>query len=52
MMTDFSDQTVFITGGTSGLGLAMSEAFAAAGAHLVIGGMLTLAEGQKYRPAW
>ena len=46
-MTDFSDQTVFITGGTSGLGLAMSEALADAGEHLVIGGMQTLAEGAK-----
>lgn len=46
-MTDFSTQTILITGGTSGLGLAMSEAFAAAGAHLVIGGMLGAAEGAK-----
>ena len=46
-MTDFSAQTILITGGTSGLGLAMSEAFAAAGAHLVIGGKLTPADGAK-----
>ena len=39
-MSNFSGQTVVITGGVSGLGLAMAEGFAAAGAHLVVGGML------------
>ena len=40
MMNDFSNQTIVITGGVSGLGLAMAQGFAAAGAHLVVGGML------------
>ena len=40
MMDDFSSQTIVITGGVSGLGLAMAQGFAAAGAHLVVGGML------------
>ena len=40
-MSNFSGQTVVITGGVSGLGLAMAEGFAAAGAHLVVGGMLS-----------
>ena len=40
MMNDFSSQTIVITGGVSGLGLAMAQGFAAAGAHLVVGGML------------
>ena len=40
MMSDFSSQTIVITGGVSGLGLAMAQGFAAAGAHLVVGGML------------
>ncbi|MBL6606463.1 MAG: 3-hydroxybutyrate dehydrogenase, partial [Alphaproteobacteria bacterium] len=39
-MCNFSGQTVVITGGVSGLGLGMAEGFAAAGAHLVVGGML------------
>ena len=39
-MSNFSGQTVVITGGVSGLGLGMAEGFAAAGAHLVVGGML------------
>ncbi|MGB2302918.1 MAG: SDR family NAD(P)-dependent oxidoreductase, partial [Candidatus Puniceispirillaceae bacterium] len=44
-MTDFSNQTIVITGGISGLGLAMATAFAAAGGHLVVGGMLGDDEG-------
>ena len=40
-MVNFSGQTVVITGGVSGLGLGMAEGFAAAGAHLVVGGMLS-----------
>ena len=40
MIIDFSSQTIVITGGVSGLGLAMAQGFAAAGAHLVVGGML------------
>jgi 3-hydroxybutyrate dehydrogenase len=40
MMSDFSSQTIVITGGVSGLGLAMAQGFAEAGAHLVVGGML------------
>jgi 3-hydroxybutyrate dehydrogenase len=40
MMSDFSSQTIVITGGVSGLGLAMAHRFADAGAHLVVGGML------------
>lgn len=39
-MVNFSGETVVITGGVSGLGLGMAEGFAAAGAHLVVGGML------------
>jgi len=34
--TQFQGKTVFITGGTSGMGLATAEAFAAAGARVVI----------------
>ncbi len=44
-MTDFSNQTIVITGGISGLGLAMATAFAAGGGHLVVGGMLGDDEG-------
>ena len=40
MMTNFSNQTIVITGGVSGLGLAMAHRFAGAGAHLVVGGIL------------
>ncbi|MGC6473130.1 MAG: 3-hydroxybutyrate dehydrogenase [Candidatus Puniceispirillaceae bacterium] len=44
-MTDFSNQTIVITGGVSGLGLAMAHAFAAGGGHLVVGGKLGEDEG-------
>ena len=44
-MTGFRDQTVLITGGVSGLGLAMSQAFAEKGAHLFIGGILSKQAG-------
>ena len=44
-MTDFSKQTILITGGVSGLGLAMAQAFAAGGGHLVVGGKLGVDEG-------
>ena len=40
MMNDFSNQTIVITGGVSGLGLAMAQGFAVVGAHLVVGGIL------------
>ena len=35
-MDDFKDKTAFITGGASGIGLAMAQEFLNAGAHLVI----------------
>lgn len=44
-MTDFSNQTILITGGVSGLGLAMAQAFVAGGGHLVVGGKLGVDEG-------
>ena len=44
-MTDFSNQTIVITGGVSGLGLATATAFAAGGGHLVVGGKLGEDEG-------
>ena len=40
-MTRLSARTVMITGGVSGLGLAMASAFAAAGAHLYVGGQMS-----------
>lgn len=36
MITDFSDTTAVITGGASGIGLAMAQRFAAAGSSLVL----------------
>ena len=46
-MTDFSNQTIVITGGISGLGLAMATVFAAGGGHLVVGGILGDDEGAR-----
>ena len=40
-MTRLSARTVMITGGVSGLGLAMASAFAATGAHLYVGGQMS-----------
>ena len=40
-MARLSVRTVMITGGVSGLGLAMSSAFAATGAHLYVGGQMS-----------
>ena len=51
MMTDFSDQTVFITGGTSGLGLACQRRLPPL-VHIWLLAGAYPAEGQKYRPAW
>ena len=39
-MARLSAQTVLITGGVSGLGLAMASAFASKGAHLYVGGQM------------
>ena len=36
-MQDFNDKVAVITGGASGIGLGMARAFAARGAHLVLG---------------
>lgn len=36
---DFSGKTVLVTGGTSGIGLAVAQAFQTAGASVVIGGL-------------
>jgi NAD(P)-dependent dehydrogenase (short-subunit alcohol dehydrogenase family) len=35
---DFTDKTVFVAGGTSGINLGIAEAFAAAGAKLGVVG--------------
>ena len=40
-MARLSVRTVMITGGVSGLGLAMASAFAATGAHLYVGGQMS-----------
>ena len=40
-MTRLSARAVMITGGVSGLGLAMASAFAATGAHLYVGGQMS-----------
>ena len=40
-MTRLSARTVMITGGVSGLGLAMASAFAETGAHLFVGGQMS-----------
>ena len=42
-----SGRTVLITGGVSGLGLAMAQAFAANGAHLYVGGHLADAAAEQ-----
>lgn len=42
-MPDFKDKVVLITGATAGIGAATAEAFAAAGAHLVLTGRSTAA---------
>ncbi len=36
-MSEFIDRVVFITGGASGIGAASARAFAALGAHVVVG---------------
>uniref|UniRef100_UPI00286B8E59 SDR family NAD(P)-dependent oxidoreductase n=1 Tax=Gemmatimonas sp. TaxID=1962908 RepID=UPI00286B8E59 len=36
-MSEFTDRVVFITGGASGIGAASAHAFAAQGAHVVVG---------------
>ena len=41
---DMTDRTVIVTGGTRGIGLAMAEGFALAGANLVV--------ASRTRPAW
>ncbi len=38
MMFDFSNKTVLVTGGTSGIGAALAQAFADAGAEVIITG--------------
>ena len=40
-MARLSVSTVIITGGVSGLGLAMASAFAEKGAHLYVGGQIS-----------
>ena len=40
-MERLSERKVMITGGVTGLGLAMASAFAATGAHLYVGGQMS-----------
>jgi 3-hydroxybutyrate dehydrogenase len=46
-MTSLNDCSAVITGSTSGIGLGLAEAFAAAGCRLVINGIATRAEGES-----
>ena len=43
----FRDQTAIITGSTSGIGLGLAEAFAAAGCRTVINGVATMEEAES-----